>query len=160
MRTRWDGHLAFATSERPAKRRAVYKPKSVEQSGSQNRVALLACLLGLGFSLDLALGRRCGFPRSNSCFAKRDAMGSPGFSRASRLLLLVGALVWLAPAAAAAAAAHYEADEGEELMRAFAFEEENLAEFARHRSSPAPFYRSNKVRRQERRKGGGERKEE
>lgn len=85
-------------------------------------------------------------------------MGSPGFSRASRLSLLFGALAWLAPAAAAAA--HYEADEGEELMRAFAFEEENLAEFARHRSSPAPFYRSNKVRRQERRKGGGERKEE
>ncbi|XP_015670518.1 proprotein convertase subtilisin/kexin type 9 [Protobothrops mucrosquamatus] len=69
-------------------------------------------------------------------------MGSPGFSRASRLSLLFGALACLAPAAAAAA--HYEADEGEELMRAFAFEEENLAEFARHRSSPAPFYRSNK----------------
>lgn len=83
-------------------------------------------------------------------------MGSPGFSRASRLLLLlVGALAWSAPAAAAAAAAHSEADEGEDLMRAFAFEEENLAEVVRHRSSPAPFYRSNKVRRQERRKGGG-----
>lgn len=83
-------------------------------------------------------------------------MGSRGFWRASRLLLLllVGALAWSAPAAVA----HYEADEGEDLMRSFAFEEENLAEFARHRSSPAAFYRSSKVRREERRKGGGERK--
>ncbi|XP_026562941.1 proprotein convertase subtilisin/kexin type 9 [Pseudonaja textilis] len=71
-------------------------------------------------------------------------MGSRGFWRASRLLLLVGALAWSAPPAAVAA--YYEADENEDLMLSFAFEEEeeNLAEFARHRSSPAAFYRSNK----------------
>ncbi|KAG8132454.1 hypothetical protein E2320_010306 [Naja naja] len=68
-------------------------------------------------------------------------MGSRGFWRASRLLLLVGALAWSAPLAAAA---HYEPDESEDLMLSFAFEEENSAEFARHRSSPAAFYRSNK----------------
>lgn len=81
-------------------------------------------------------------------------MGSRGFWRASRFLLLVGAFAWSAPAVAT----HYDADEGEDLMRSFAFEEDNLAEFARHRSSPAAFYRSNKVRREERRKGVGERK--
>ncbi|XP_063154076.1 proprotein convertase subtilisin/kexin type 9 [Candoia aspera] len=67
-------------------------------------------------------------------------MGGRRFLHASRLLILVGALAWLAPAAAP----HYDADEGDDLIPSFAFEEENLTEFGRHRSAPAPFYRSNK----------------
>ncbi|XP_025022429.1 proprotein convertase subtilisin/kexin type 9 [Python bivittatus] len=67
-------------------------------------------------------------------------MGSRRGLRASRLLLLVGALAWLA----LAAAAHYDADEGGDLIPPFALEEENLTEFWRHRSASAAFYRSNK----------------
>ncbi|KAJ7332675.1 hypothetical protein JRQ81_014855 [Phrynocephalus forsythii] len=71
----------------------------------------------------------------------RCRRGSPAWPPAL-LALLLGALVWLSPAASGSS--EPDEDDDDEPILSFAFEDENQTEIARPRSGPAAFYRSKK----------------